>query len=387
MGWMPVALTSSKQEENSTGPFLREENIGGFRYYRTGVVHHVPLPFITEYRLMSALGERLREIVKEEKPRLLHAHSPILTILPTLWIGHKLQIPVVYEIRAFWEDAAVDHRTYKHNSWQYKFVRSIETWVCRKVDHVVVLCQGIKDDLIKRGIPPGKMTIVPNGVNVEDFLACDPDEEFLQQWRLIGKKVIGFVGSFYRYEGLDLLVKAVARLATTRSDIALLLVGGGEMEDELRKQIHQLHLEETVIMAGRISPHRIPGVYSLIDILVYPRYSMRLTELVTPLKPLEAMAMGKALIASDIGGHRELIKHGQTGILFPPGDVEALVRLLEQLLDNPEHHQVLGQQAVTWVRQERSWDQTAAVYADVYARALESVSHLTHGKLSRYYSC
>jgi PEP-CTERM/exosortase A-associated glycosyltransferase len=320
---------------------------------------------------MAALGRRIREIVEVEKPDILHAHSPILNAIPAFWARRKQGIPIVYEIRAFWEDAAVDHGTYSQDSWKYKLVKAIETWVCRKADHVSVLCSGIRDDLLKRGIPSDKLTVVRNGVNLDDFHSREPDHEYRETWRLTDKKVVGFIGSFYRYEGLDLLLDAFANLSRSRSDVALLLVGGGEMEEKLKTRVERLHLEGKAILPGRIPHERIPGVYALMDILAYPRTSMRLTELVTPLKPLETMAMGKALVASDIGGHRELIQHGQTGLLFPAGDVEALKGALEMLLDDNDFRQRLGTQAAARVYQVHPWDKTTAAYAEVYGRALK----------------
>src|SRR5262249_47561850 len=157
-------------------------------------------------------------------------------------------------------------------------------------------------DLVQRGIPEGKLTVISNGINPEDFSISNRDEELSRTLGTTGKQVIGFVGSFYRYEGLDLLVKAFASLCRTRDNLVLLLVGGGEMERELRDQVDKSGLRNKVILPGRFPHAKIPRIYSLIDVLVYPRYSMRLTELVTPLKPLEAMAVGKPLVASDIGG-------------------------------------------------------------------------------------
>jgi PEP-CTERM/exosortase A-associated glycosyltransferase len=369
-GWQPVALTSPKHGASWKGLPRTEETIDGVRYYRTAAVTRGTVPMEAEWRLMIALAGRIRQVVEIEKPDLLHAHSPVLTALPALWVGRKVGIPVVYEIRAFWEDAAAARGTYGQDSWKYKLGRSLETWACRKADQVTVLSRGLKDDLTKRGISSEKVSIVFNGVNADDFKACTRDAEYFETWRLARKKVIGFIGSFFRYEGLDLLVRAVARLTATRSDIVLILVGGGEMEAQLQAQIKQLSLENKVVMAGSIPHDRIPGIYALVDVLAYPRYSTRLTELVTPLKPLEAMAMGKALVASDIGGHRELIRHGHTGLLFPPGNVTALAGELERLLADQTLRQNLQKQGCDWVCQEHSWDKTTAVYCDIYAAAL-----------------
>jgi PEP-CTERM/exosortase A-associated glycosyltransferase len=339
--------------------------IDGFRYYRTGTVSHSSFPIANEVQLMRVLTKRIEEVIKIEKPDVLHAHSPILNGIPALWAGHKLGIPVVYEIRAFWEDAAVDHGTYSQNSWKYKLVNTLEKWVCLKAKSVAVLCDGLKEDLIDRGIPFGKITVVPNAVSPDDFKHSEPDEEFIRKWNLGDKKVIGFIGSFYRYEGLDLLIDAFNRLGATRQDIALLLVGGGEMEAELKKQIERLHLKDKVIMPGRISHERIPAIYALVDVLVYPRYSMRLTELVTPLKPLEAMAMGKALVASDVRGHRELIRQNVTGLLFPAGDASALGETVKNILDDNILSQKLAEHALIWA-QDHTWDKAVLNYSILY---------------------
>ncbi len=371
MGLQPMALTSPKHEGSWKEKTEKDEIIGGVHYLRSGTVPKGTFPLVQEFRIMATLGRRIHEVALLERPNILHAHSPILNALPALWVGHKLGIPVVYEIRAFWEDAAVDHGSYGQNSWKYWLVKTVETWVCRKAHGVAVLCHGLNDDLIKRGIPSNKLAVVYNGINVEDFCPCKPDQGYKEAWGLTEKRVIGFIGSFYRYEGLDLLIEAFASLLASRSDIALLLVGGGEMEKELKAQIKKLCLDGKVVMAGRIPHERIPGVYALIDILAYPRYSMRLTELVTPLKPFESMAMGKALVASDVGGHRELIENGKTGLLFSAGNVFALIKALEQVLDDNDFRQNLGKQAGNWVNQEHSWEKTTAIYSDIYSRALK----------------
>jgi PEP-CTERM/exosortase A-associated glycosyltransferase len=377
-GWQPVILTSPKHEESWKGPAVSVEEIGGFRYYRTGAVPASALPFASEVRLMKALGRRIRQVAQIEKPDLVHVHSPILNAIPALRAGHQLGIPVVYEIRAFWEDAAVDHGTYSEGSWKYKLTKSVETWVCRRSDQVGVLCQGLKNDLINRGIPAEKLTVIYNGINPDDFKACRPNPGYRKAWNLTGKKVIGFIGSFYRYEGLDLLINAFSHLtskppslqASQLPSIVLLLVGGGEMENALKARVQRLGLEDKVIMPGRIPHDRIPGVYALVDILAYPRYSMRLTELVTPLKPLEAMAMGKALVASDVGGHRELIQHNETGLLFSAGNETALADALERLLVDHTLRERIQEQGAIWVRHEHTWKKTTEVYQEIYAKAL-----------------
>jgi PEP-CTERM/exosortase A-associated glycosyltransferase len=371
MGYEPVIVTSPKHEDSWEGDWADKEEINGFTYYRTGASRSLPLPLSSEAWLMFNLARRLYQVALEEKPAILHAHSPVLNAIPALWVARKLKLPLVYEIRAFWEDAAVDHGTTQEGSPRYRLTQKIETQVCRRADHVGILCNGLKNDLVQRGIDSNKITPVFNGVNPDDFRPCAADAEYQRGWGLEGKKVIGFIGSFYRYEGLDLLVSSFARIAAAYPDAVLLLVGGGEMEDELKELISALDLTDRVLMPGRIPHERVPGVYAMLDILAYPRYSMRLTELVTPLKPLEAMAMGKVLVASDVGGHKELIHDGATGLLFKAGDEDALSASLQKLLDSDTLREKLQQQGMEWVRKQHTWEQTTAVYPEMYAAARE----------------
>jgi PEP-CTERM/exosortase A-associated glycosyltransferase len=366
-GWRPVGLTAP--EHNlllSDAPAY--EIIGAANYHRTVLARGATVP-CNRIRLMPRFVARIAEVAALEKPDLLHVHSPVFNALPALWLRSRLELPLVYEIRAFWEDASVDHGVYSERSLRYHVTHLLEMQVCRRAEQIVALCAGIQNRLVAAGINRNKITIVPNGVDIEKFKPKSADARDLEGLRLGGKQVIGYIGSFYRYEGLDLLIEAVARLVPQRKDLALLLIGAGRMEARLRAQIHRLGLGQTVFLMGNIPHERIPALYALMDVLVYPRYSVPLTERVTPLKPLEAMAMGKAVLASDIGGHRELIQEGETGMLFRAGDISALCTALARLLDNDALRRSYERGAAA-ARTRISWEITAAAYESVYKRAL-----------------
>jgi PEP-CTERM/exosortase A-associated glycosyltransferase len=367
MGWYPVVLTSSKHEDDLKKECLKKEHIEGFTFYRTGL-NPVRVPILAELALMFMLFKRMINVIKKEKPDILHAHSPVLNYLPT-WIAGKIfSLPVVYEIRAYWEDAGVDNSTYTDLSIKYKLVQALEKWACNNVEQVAVLCDGIREDMEGRGVRSSKMTPAFNGISPDNLKPCKPDKELVEKWNLSGKKVIGFIGSFYRYEGLDLLIEAFSKIAGTNPDLVLLLVGGGEVEQQLKDQVSMLNLDKRVLFPGRVPHDRVRGVYAMMDIMIYPRYSIRLTELVTPLKPLEAMAMGKAVIASDIGGHRELVTHDETGILFPAGDADGLAGAITSLLENTEQLDAIREKGMKYVLENKTWKKTISVYKDIYSR-------------------
>jgi len=200
-------------------------------------------------------------------------------------------------------------------------------------------------------------------------LGGDADPALRKQLGLEGVNVLGFIGSFYAYEGLDLLLSAIPAILE-RKDVKVLLVGGGPQESALRAQAEQLGIADKVIFTGRVPHQEVNRYYDLVDVLVYARHSMRLTELVTPLKPLEAMAQGRLFVASDVGGHKELIRHGETGMLFRAGDAQALSSAVLDMLDHPQDWHRLKSNGRRFVETERNWKASVSRYQDVYGRLL-----------------
>ena len=364
-GWETYQLTSPKQVLDSPPV----EFVDGFEFYRTPPVRGFSsrIPVLRELAQMRATAKRLESVARLVRPDVLHAHSPVLNAIPALYVGRKLGIPVVYEVRAFWEDASTDLGTSKEGSLRYRATRAIESFALRHVDAVTTICEGLRSDIINRGISESNITVIPNAVDVETFAtAPERDPALAEKLGLTGKFVLGFVGSFYAYEGLNLLIQALPRILRHAPETRILLVGGGPQEPTLKALTHEIGVADKVIFAGRVPHSMVSKYYGLIDILVYPRLSIRLTELVTPLKPLEAMAQRKMLIASDIGGHRELIRHGETGILFKAGNVEGLAQAVLWALDHRQDWPDQLERARHFVESERSWVRSVANYERVY---------------------
>ncbi|MFN3983872.1 MAG: glycosyltransferase, partial [Rhodocyclaceae bacterium] len=230
-------------------------------------------------------------------------------------------------------------------------------------------CVGLRLYFVARGIEAARVTVIPNAVDVEGFqLSGEADPQLRARLGLEGKTVVGFVGSFYAYEGLDLLLEAVARLAPSRPELRVLLVGGGPQEARLKAQAEVLGLGDKVVFTGRVPHAEVNRYYDQIDLLAYPRHSMRLTELVTPLKPLEAMAQGRIFVASDVGGHRELIRDRETGRLFTAGSVEALSRTLAEMLDDRSDWTAMRIAGRSYVEQVRNWKNSIANYVEPYRK-------------------
>lgn len=365
-GWEVRGLTGVRQYQHGMEPAGLEEEAEGLLFHRTPVQVSGPSG-VREWREIRALEKRIVEIYRDWPFDLIHAHSPALNGLAAARAAARLGLPLLYEIRAFWEDAAVGNGTGHEGSLKYRFTRALENHVVARADKVAVICEGLRSDLVARGFDAGKIFVSPNGVDMELFGNPPPrDGALAEELGLSGKDVIGYIGSFYDYEGIDDLIAAMAHLHGAAKDAHLLLVGGGPMEKALRAQADASPVAARIHFIGRVPHEAVERYYSLIDVLAYPRKRMRLTELVTPLKPLEAMAQGRLVAASDVGGHRELIEDGVTGALFPADDPAGAAEAIDELFAAKAMWPARKAEARAFVERERNWQKNIMRYDPVY---------------------
>ena len=342
------------------------EDVAGITFHRTRGQASGP-PVLREWREINLLADAIVALAQDWQPDLLHAHSPALCGKAALIAARRLGLPLVYEIRAFWEDAAVANGTGSEGSIKYRLTRALENNVIAGADAVVAICQGLKDDLVARGTDPAKIALSPNGVDLALFgEGAAPDAALPVQLGLAGCPVVGFIGSFYDYEGLDDLIAAMPAVIARVPAAKLLLVGGGSLEAALKAQAKASPAAAAICFVGRVPHDQVERYYALMDVMAYPRKRSRLTDLVTPLKPLEAMAQGKLVAASDVGGHRELITHGQTGTLFASDDPAACAAALAGLLADRASWDTVRQAGFAHVRASHDWAHNVHRYQVVY---------------------
>ena len=370
-GWETVHLTTARHIRPGPDPEVAD----GISFYRTppvtGLVSN--LPYLSILAEIDATARRLGEIIELHRPDILHAHSPVLNAMAALKAGKRHGIPVVYEIRGTWEDAAVANGTQTEGSMRYRSTRALETYAIKRVAAVFVICEGLRKEMLSRGARPETLAVVPNAVDVERFTPIvRKDAELESQLGLVGMDVAGFIGSFYDYEGLDTLVDAMALLVKAHPVVRLLLVGGGPQEQALKAQIERSGLEDRVLMPGRVPNADVERYYSLMDLMVFPRKQTRVTELVTPLKPLEAMAQAKLVLASNVGGHRELIRPGETGELFTAGDPSSIAQTITRMFANRSAWPGYQARGLEYVHGERTWKHSVDNYGPMYERVLRA---------------
>ena len=375
LGLRPKALTGPLQIVDD--PHQSETVLENITYLRTpyrGKFSEWAIsrrrPILREAAIVRLIRNRILELVQNDPVDVIHAHSPALCGLGALQAARSKRIPFVYELRAFWEDAAVDQNKTSTRSVRYRLSQKLEDYVVHRADAVVGISQSILDELKKRKADPARLFHVPNGVDVEKFSPVPRDETLAAKLGLGGEPVLGFIGSLYRWEGVAWLVGAVAELRRRGTACKLLIVGDGEEMPAVREAVRELGAGEFIQILGRVPHDDIERYYSVVDVLVYPRHSIRLTELVTPLKPLEAMALGKAILGSDVGGIRELVQPEKTGVLYRADNVEDFCVQAKRLLSQPGLQRKLGEEAREFILREKDWRVLAQRYMDVYDFAL-----------------
>jgi PEP-CTERM/exosortase A-associated glycosyltransferase len=375
LGHTPNVLTGPLHQQDD--PTASDTSYDGVPYFRTAIPEGIGQrsiqgrwPLFRELNVIRLLQRRLEALLDSRAFDIVHAHSPSLCGLAAQRAAAKRGLPFVYEIRSFWEDSDLNVVRSLGGSLRYRMSRGLETHVLKNADVIVGISHAILKDVSGRGIPADRLFHVPNGVDIDRFVPRPRDPQLTEPLCPKGVPTLGYLGTFFPWEGVPWLVRAAAELHRAGHMFRLLLVGDGADRPEIERAISELGVSDYVHYFGRVPHERVSDYYAAMDVLVYPRLRTRITEFVTPLKPLEAMAQGKAVLGSDVGGIRELIDHGETGLLFRAGDIGDFVVWTAKLLNDPSLRACLGENARKKVTIERSWEKIAQTYESAYEAAV-----------------
>lgn len=383
-GLEPLVVTSPSQSPLGELDAEQSEYIDGVRYFRTCSDILSPTPEVQDKSPVKAALRVLQNfflfrtalrVARTYRPALIHGHSPFTCGLVANKVAKRENLPSIYEMRGIWEDSHSGRGKFSEKSLRYRVVRALDNKALRGANLCCAIGNSLKAEIVSRGISGDRVFIVPNGVDVKAFTPHPPTEDVLNRLRLQGKLVFGYIGYFFNYEGLDLLVQAMIRLAPQLPDLALLLVGDGELMPNLKKMVADAGLSDRVIFTGRVPHKDVTDFYRVCDFMVLPRRDTRETRLVTPLKPLEIMAMGKPLIASDVGGHLEMVEDGRNGLLFRSEDVSDLASKCAMLAGNKDLRMDLGTRAREWVEANRDWRVLVNRYITAYEKLAQGTRH------------
>ncbi len=369
LGWR-VAAATGKRHSHAGPAFEVHDSLDYYRLASPGL-RGSGVGVCQLWAEIQGLARHIEAVARHMRPDILHAHSPALTGVAAAIAARRLGLPLVYEVRAFWEDAAVANGQTQMASLRYRLSRWLENWVLGQADAVIAICAGLAADICGRGVAADKVTIVPNAVRSDLCPVPEPDPDLAADLGLTNRDVLAFIGSLYAYEGVADLIAAMPDIVAQHPRAAVLIVGDGPEAGQLRRAIAHSPAAAHVQMLGLVRPESVARLYSLAQVMVYPRQSLRLTELVTPLKPLEAMAMSKPVALSAVGGHRDLLGSAQTAFVFPPENPKALAATLLSALQDPALCRARALAGQAHVAAHHTWQTNVHHYHPVYHRLVK----------------
>lgn len=346
----PVDLARERRRFQLEGS-PSHQNIDGVRYERI-LERPIDGGLVSRVETYSACVAR---IAKVQNWAVIHAASNHPNGLAAVEAGARLGLPSVYEVRGLWELTRMSRDPIYGESEHFEMAARLEADACRMADHSFAITEAVRDIMVDRGVPRNHISILPNGVDVERFTPLSPNRRLKSKLGLNGKVVIGYVGSVVDYEGLELLVEAIAIIRAAGAPVAFLLVGDGEASGSVQHKIDELGIRDITVAPGRVPHEQVEDYYSVIDIAPFPRLPLPVTEAVSPLKPFEAMAMAKPIVVSSVAALEEIVTEGLNGRIFRKGDSSDLARVLSELIEDEPGRLELGMSARKWVEENRSW--------------------------------
>ncbi len=366
LGMECQVVTSAQHEGDGTS----ECEIDGVRYQRTPAQPERRTG-LRELGLMHALKKSVDKAIRKFQPDIVHAASPVLVGLPAMAMARKHKLPFVYEVRDLWENASVDRGKWAYDSLPYRGAKGLETIVFKQAQCVVTICSALRDEIAPRIGKKVELAVVKNGVESDLFQPQAPSQRVIEKWNFQGKRLLGYIGAFQPYEGLEHLISAMPAIVREIPNAHLMITGGGNaLEAELHALVKRKGLSEMVTFTGRVPHSEVQEMYSVVDLMVYPRISTRTTELTTPLKPLEAMALKIPVMLSATQAMLEIVNPGETGYAFTPGDEADLARVAVAALRDDEGRMEMVQNARKHVETQRHWPSIASDYQGIYERAI-----------------
>ena len=323
--------------------------------------------WIEERILFKHFTKRIIEVAKLENADIIHAHVPYRVGIPAMRAARELGLPFVYEMRGMWEESAVASGRWKAGGLAHRRFRRLETKVLKSADSVICISETLRKEALSRGVSSEKITVVPNAVDLKN----DAEEsELLHEMKekLEAKLVVGYIGSLRELEGVDLTAEAVSILKSQGVDVEFFVLSSESGQNELREYCQSLGIAGQSHIVGPVPHEQVAPFYELIDVFVVSRPDTRVTRLVTPLKPFEAMRSGRAVVMSDLPALAEIIEDGVTGRLYSRDDVNDLASIIKQLLQDDVERKNLGKNARDWIIENRTWTQVVKNVPKFYQR-------------------
>jgi glycosyltransferase involved in cell wall biosynthesis len=365
-GWDVLAVTRMGYPVQ-VGKLLAKstDTVDGIRYQRL-------LPGTMAQSIDARLQQQAEELLAvalDFKPSVLHTTTHYVNGLVVRAVAQALGVPWVYEVRGQLADTWASARGPEaRSSEKYRMFQRRETEVMQHADLVLTLGTAMKANIVAAGVPESKVLIAPNAVG-GDFLTEPLDKACARRELGLAEdgQFIGTVSSLVPYEGIEDLMAAFALLAADMPQLRLLIVGAGSSMPSLQVQAQRSGFTDRIIFTGRVPRSQAALYHQALDVFVVPRKDLEVTRSVTPLKPVEAMACARPVVASNLPALTEIVEDGVTGLLAEAGDPVSIAAAIRELLSETQLAAKFGAAGRERVLQERTW----AANAVALARELE----------------
>lgn len=311
-------------------------------------------------------ADQIVKLAEQRRPAVIHAASNFLNGLAGATAARRLGIPCIYEVRGLWELTWLVDRPEFADALGFHAQVRLETDAAAASDRVLPISSEIAGELAKRGIAPRTMLIAPSGAPPQYHATYEERRAMRQLFGIADDAfVTGYIGSIVSYEGLATLIRSFVEVKAANANARLLLVGQGTDRQALMALANRLGLANDVIFPGRLNPSDARRAYAALDVACYPRDDTRVTQIVPPLKHMEAASAGLAIIVSSVAPLKSFADRTGAALVVPSGDAAALARALIDLMHHPERREELGKAARAAAARE-TWGETARIVCETY---------------------
>ncbi len=367
IGLEVLAITSPFQNAVSNSGV---DTINGVKYIRTSKNKSNSIsdkrdPFVKRlFRIFSIFpfSIKLYKTIKKEKPDVIHAHAMFFCGIPSLFVGKLLKKPVVYEFRSLWMYQKAAKKTNIFSRFIENTLFKMEAFTLKRANHAVLLNENLKTFLENKKSLPTHFKVINNAVNTSLI------NELKKKTQINSRPLVfGYIGTLTAYEGIEFLVEVFHELYDEGITNALVLYGKGVNTNSVIKQIEKRKEIESIVYRGTVAPSEVNIAFSEIDVIINPRLSTELTNSVTPLKPLEAMAYEKIFVGSDVGGITELVTDKENGFIFKAEDKLDLKRTIKKIIQlSEDERKKTIEKSLHFVMEHKSWIVNAEKYQEIY---------------------
>jgi glycosyltransferase involved in cell wall biosynthesis len=309
------------------------------------------------------LAEDLKRRFENDPPDFIYERASIFATAG-ISLARHFKVPHILELNA---PLAQEQSVYRTTGFG-DLAAQAERWTLNQTDAVLVVSSELRKHVLSLGVRPERIHIVPNGVDPAQFKPGKPDSKLRRKWKLNGAPVLGFVGGLRPWHGVEILPDLLARLNKSKRPIQLVIAGDGQLRSGLERQFKQRELLDHITFTGALPHEQLPGIIQQFDIALAPYPKHTHDFYFSPLKLFEYMACGIPVVAANLGQITEVISDGKTGLLYEPGELDALANRCEKLLGDSRLRARIGAAAAAVIRREFTWDKNAARVAELAGR-------------------